>query len=270
MVAFVPPAAAILAMYGVERIWPKGPQVSGRKQLAVLRFWAFYIAASTVITTAFNIAKQHFHLEPLLTLPLQWHVLRSPMPWTIYIVGPLATLVFYDFFSYWMHRAQHRWFWKQHSVHHSIVDISAVNSYLHWTEELLRVIFIFAPTTLVLGIDAGGVTVASILILTAQSSFIHTTSAVNFGRFGRWFLADNLWHRVHHSIDPAHFGRNFATAFPLWDVIFGTARFPARGEWPRTGLPDRAAPETLKDYVLRPFLRDASQQRADRGAVGIT
>lgn len=44
-------------------------------------------------------------------------------------------------------------------------------------------------------------------------------------------------HRIHHSRLPQHFERNFAAAFPPWDVLFGTYYAPARDEFPPTGVP---------------------------------
>jgi sterol desaturase/sphingolipid hydroxylase (fatty acid hydroxylase superfamily) len=50
-----------------------------------------------------------------------------------------------------------------------------------------------------------------------------------------------LFHRVHHGIGVGHEGRargcNFATLFPVWDVLFGTANFTR--EIPATGIRDQ-------------------------------
>jgi sterol desaturase/sphingolipid hydroxylase (fatty acid hydroxylase superfamily) len=255
-------------LWGMERLFPKGQQVSGLKQLAVLRFWLFYLVAGALIATAFDMIKQAYDLKPLVSIPLQRSVVMSPYPWAIYVIGPITSMIIYDFFNYWMHRAQHKWFWRQHAVHHSIADLSAVNSFMHWTEELFRVAFVSLPTALLFDVHAGGITVASMMLVGAQGNFIHSASAINFGRYGRWFLADNRWHRIHHSANPAHFDRNFATSIPFWDVLFGTAHFPKPGEWPKTGLPEEQAPETIKEYLLRPFVSPATVYY-DRGNAAV-
>lgn len=53
-------------------------------------------------------------------------------------------------------------------------------------------------------------------------------------------------HRIHHSRDPGHYNRNFADAFPLFDILFGTYHKPAAEEFPETGLGgDYPAPRSL-------------------------
>jgi len=41
--------------------------------------------------------------------------------------------------------------------------------------------------------------------------------------------------------------------FPMWDVIFGTAYFPGRDEYPKTGLADQREPRSVLSYVINPF-----------------
>ena len=54
------------------------------------------------------------------------------------------------------------------------------------------------------------------------------------GRFVSW-IGNPQWHRIHHSLQPEHFDKNFAGLLPLWDILFGTFRNPR--EWnARCGL----------------------------------
>lgn len=144
-----------IVLCGIERLWPKSP-VTLASQLRSLKFWLFYAVAGAVIVTAFAYLKQTFPDRPLYVIPLKRWLENSPLYWAIYIIGPLAGMAIYDFFNYWMHRAQHKWFWAQHSIHHSIENLSAVNSYFHWTEHLFRIICISAPMALLFNINHGG------------------------------------------------------------------------------------------------------------------
>jgi sterol desaturase/sphingolipid hydroxylase (fatty acid hydroxylase superfamily) len=66
-------------------------------------------------------------------------------------------------------------------------------------------------------------------------------------RSGRWqrLLVSPRYHRLHHRIGLGHEsagqgslgGHNFAVLFPLWDLLFGTARFDGRYE--PTGIRDQ-------------------------------
>ena len=67
-------------------------------------------------------------------------------------------------------------------------------------------------------------------------------------------------HRVHFlehlltPIEPEHRDKNFAVWFPIYDVLFGTAHRPKRGEFPATGVAGVEV-ETLSDAFMLPFER---------------
>jgi hypothetical protein len=75
---------------------------------------------------------------------------------------------------------------------------------------------------------------------------------MNLGPLGRYFM-DNRLHRIHHSIEPQHFDKNFGLFTTLWDSLFGTAYFPARDEWPDTGVPDFPEPASMTEFLFSPF-----------------
>ena len=58
---------------------------------------------------------------------------------------------------------------------------------------------------------------------------------------GNRLLVSPHYHRLHHGIGIGHEGTadgcNFATLFPVWDMLFGTARFDAA--YPATGISDQ-------------------------------
>lgn len=241
-------AWVFIVLWGIERLHPKD-RPPERVQLASLRFWIFYAIGGAATVSAYAWATSGLNLKPLVLIDL-----RGMLPlWLAYIVGPLAGTFVYDFFNYWMHRAQHKWFWAQHSIHHSIRSLSAVNSYMHWTEELFRVAFIAIPTTVFFNLEISGATLATAMFIALHGNFIHSASSINFGPLGSWLLADNRWHRIHHSIEAHHFDKNFATGIPLWDHIFGTAHVPAKGEWPPVGVHDAPEVSTVGEYLWRPF-----------------
>jgi sterol desaturase/sphingolipid hydroxylase (fatty acid hydroxylase superfamily) len=64
----------------------------------------------------------------------------------------------------------------------------------------------------------------------------HSQLDWNFGFVGRWILVSPAAHRLHHSGDPKHFGKNFGNSFIFWDRLFGTYHPPEAVT--RFGLPD--------------------------------
>ena len=152
-----------------------------------------------------------------------------------------------------MHRAQHKWFWRFHSIHHSIEQLSGINSYFHWTEQFFRVVFILLPASYLVGIDGMKLTLAAELLIRLQGYYLHSPSALHFGPFARRLLADNRFHRIHHSIHSHHFDKNFGAGTTLWDQLFGTAYFPSKDEWPETGTTEQGEATTLSAYLWGPF-----------------
>jgi sterol desaturase/sphingolipid hydroxylase (fatty acid hydroxylase superfamily) len=260
--AFASTLVTMILLWCLERVAPRSP-VTWASQLRSLGYWLFYLVAGAAITVAFTRGLKAAGIHTLYTFPLSSWIRGAP----IYILGPLVGMLVYDFFNYWMHRAQHKWFWRQHSVHHSIEQLSAINSYFHPTEDLFRIAFISLPLTLV-GVATGPTTFAAVIIVGAWGNYLHTASRANLGRVGRWFLADNVYHRVHHSREERHFDVNFATATPIWDVLFGTVYWPAKDEWPATGVWDYREPRSVRSFLCDPFRRSADFERLQNAGPG--
>jgi sterol desaturase/sphingolipid hydroxylase (fatty acid hydroxylase superfamily) len=230
-------------LWGVSYLWPRGRAPLRHETVKALKFWTIFICAGAVIGTAYRALPLDF--EPL--IDLRPH-LRNLPPWLYYTLAPFILLCIYDFFNYWMHRAQHKWFWKQHRIHHSVRNLSALNSYFHPTEHIFRIVMIMVPLGLVFGGGAAGFGVAVAMLNTAQGYYVHAPTRFNYGPF-RAIMVDNAFHRVHHSIEHRHFDKNFGAFTTLWDRLFGTAYWPAKDEWPETGVHDFAECETMGEYL---------------------
>jgi sterol desaturase/sphingolipid hydroxylase (fatty acid hydroxylase superfamily) len=154
----------------------------------------------------------------------------------------LAYFVLYDLAAYWVHRAQHRfrWWWALHSLHHSQRHVTAwTDDRNHILDELLvnLVLAVFAQFVGVQPDDFVLILIVGRLV----ESFSHIGLDLGFGRLGSRLLVAPRFHRLHHAMsdphDPHIHDHNFAAVFPIWDVLFGTARFDIA---PRpTGVDDR-------------------------------
>ncbi len=154
----------------------------------------------------------------------------------------LVFVIIIDFAEYWMHRLQHRfnWWWALHSLHHSQRQMS------FWTDDrnhLLDDIFTSTGVAIVaLAIGVPSNQFILIMIATRMiESFSHVNARVHFGWLGNRLLVSPAFHRMHHAIGAGHEGKyqgvNFATLFPLWDIVFRTADFtPA---YQPTGIRDQ-------------------------------
>jgi sterol desaturase/sphingolipid hydroxylase (fatty acid hydroxylase superfamily) len=241
-------------MWGIERLFSK-QKISTASQLRSLVFWFVAGIASAVATSLYDVLDRHLSPRPTLVIPLKSWLASPWVHWSMYIIAPLLGMILYDFFGYWLHRAQHKWFWSLHAVHHSIEELSGINSYFHWTEPFFRILFISLPAAYLVGIDGLESIFVIELLVKVQGYYLHTPCNLHLGPLLRRVIADNRFHRVHHSVEPRHFNTNFAAGTTLWDQLFGTAYFPVEDEWPEVGVIGEPPARTLNQYLWGPFQR---------------
>ena len=189
------------------------------------------------------------HIAGLLRLegvhPFNLESLLPAMP-------PLASFLLYlvvlDFCDYWFHRAQHQfgWWWGLHSLHHSQRDMNLwSDNRNHLLDDLLRDI-VMAIVALAIGVPPGQF-VLLVSISRVVQSLQHANVRIHFGAVGERLLVSPRFHRTHHAIGIGHESRgtgtlggcNFGVLLPVWDLMFGTARFDK--DFAETGVRDQLA-----------------------------
>lgn len=204
-----------------------------------------YLLATSLITaivgTCLILTKEALHIRPLLTFHGGF---GAP------IIAAIAGALWVDLQFYTAHRLEHRFFWRFHAVHHSIRNLSAANSYHHWTEPFwgLTVLVPLAFVDVQIGPTLGFLA----FLFRFQQFYIHSSSRPHFGPL-RWLLVDNRYHRIHHSTIAAHHDKNFGAMTPLWDWVFGTIYMPKSSEWPDVGLKEFDQPESLLEWATLPW-----------------
>lgn len=171
------------------------------------------------------------------------------------VVSFVLYLVLFDAVDYALHRAQHRfdWWWQLHAVHHSQQQMTMwSDNRNHLLDDLIRD-SVFVVVALVVGI-APSQFVAVVACTQLLESLSHANVRLSFGPLMSRVLVGPQFHRLHHRIGLGHEsagrgtlgGHNFAVLFPLWDLLFGTARFDGRYE--PTGIRDQLPGEGARDY----------------------
>lgn len=155
-------------------------------------------------------------------------------------------LLLFDLVDYALHRAQHGlpWWWQLHALHHSQRQMTRwSDNRNHLLDDVLRNSLLVLVALLV------GIAPAQFVAVVAgtqlMQSLSHANVRLSFGPlFGRLFVSPQF-HRLHHAIGVGHEsrgpgslgGHNFAVLFPLWDMVFRSARFDDRYE--PTGIRDQ-------------------------------
>ncbi len=184
----------------------------------------------------------------------------------------LVSFLVYEL-AYWLnHYVSHEVpvLWAFHRVHHTAETLTPVTVFrVHPVDTLVfynmiavlggvaEGAMIYALGWKASSINVGG---ANIILLTFVFLTVHLQHShmwIAFtGVWGRVF-ASPAHHQLHHSTDPAHFGKNLGSCLALWDWVFGTLRLPS---WEREHLtygvePEGERPHGLTDGLLTPFKR---------------
>jgi sterol desaturase/sphingolipid hydroxylase (fatty acid hydroxylase superfamily) len=221
-------------------------------------FWFVYIAITASFFAIFNAVWSKLHVKPLVNIDvgILSHTSYPVLHVLGWIFAPIAGSIVGEFFYYWFHRAQHTFptMWRFHAVHHSLREMNGFNNNHHFTEEIFRIPFITVPMSLFVGVSVGYVPAIIMAIIGLQSQYEHSTTKLNLGWF-RYVVADNRYHRIHHTINRNDWGHNFGSFVPFWDIVFRTAKFPQKGEWPDVGIPGVEEASTLQRFLFMPFTR---------------
>ena len=176
-----------------------------------------------------------------------------PQSFAYQLLFALAFAVWWDLWQYWLHRLQHSvpWLWETHKFHHSETALNATTqSRHHLVHSALTVIF-YLPVVLMIGTYSPHY--LAIFVLFRLWGFVnHANLRISFGKLTP-LVSGPQWHRIHHSVVDAHHDKNFATFFPLIDIIFGTYYRPIKGEFPPTGLPGETA-NPLSEATIGPIV----------------
>jgi sterol desaturase/sphingolipid hydroxylase (fatty acid hydroxylase superfamily) len=169
-----------------------------------------------------------------------------------------ATVIAFDFWDYWMHRANHRipFLWRFHKAHHSDMEIDVTTSTRFHLGELVISNCVKCLMILLWGPSLEGLVTFDIL-LTVCSQFHHSNLKIPAGvqdPLERVIVTPRM-HRCHHALHESCVNTNFATILSVWDRIGKSYHFAKdRREMAQIGLfkPRGAATMQLAPFLLTP------------------
>jgi sterol desaturase/sphingolipid hydroxylase (fatty acid hydroxylase superfamily) len=177
-----------------------------------------------------------------------WIHLRSDGWW--FLSSVVIVILAMDLYSYLLHRAQHKFpvLWAMHSLHHSAEALSVITGARHyWLEDALNTA-VFPVMGIIFNIPQEVLLTVAGIYLVPDALLSHLNVRMSLGRFA--LVVNNpQYHRIHHSLEPEHYNKNFCKMLPLFDVIFGTAWKPGKDEFPMTGLAGEKATGFLDGII---------------------
>ncbi|MEM7206542.1 MAG: sterol desaturase family protein [Pseudomonadota bacterium] len=219
------------------------------------------VGSSAVAYLLFETMHAVFDGRPLITLIPPW------------VVATLFTLVLFvvdDFARYAVHRLMHAVpvLWAFHKVHHSATSLNPVT--VLRTHPVEGIIFSIRGA-LVQGACIGvfvfcfGDKVSLVMILGANaikfgfnaigSNLRHSHIAIGFWKPLEKVVMSPAQHQIHHSVDRAHYDKNFGVALSCWDLMFDSLVHSTANQSLKFGLRNNERnPHSLKQLYFRPFL----------------
>ena len=175
---------------------------------------------------------------PLSQLPL-W------LQAVIFLVGS-------DLMMYWLHRAFHRpAMWKYHAVHHSSKELDWISAARFHPVNIMLGSVATDVVLLLAGISPN-VFVFLGLFTVAHSAFVHANLNWTLGPL-QYVIAGPVFHRWHHTAADAGGEKNFASTFPILDLLFGTFYMPKQALPGAYGVADKGFPAGFGAQLLYPF-----------------
>jgi sterol desaturase/sphingolipid hydroxylase (fatty acid hydroxylase superfamily) len=172
---------------------------------------------------------------------LTFLTIRSAATWPTYL-QVIVSLSVVEFLFWMSHFIRHKvgTLWLFHAVHHSQKELNVfTDDRSHVVDKLAGSLLMFVPFYMFQVPNLYAVAIVG-LYLSIHSRFVHLNVKINLGWLG-WLIASPQFHRVHHSIEPAHADKNFAGVLSIFDHLFGTA-YPSRNIYPETGIDDSRFP----------------------------
>lgn len=230
-------------------------QPTWRRESRLDSFYWFFTLTFTHLLSTVCIA--------LVVVPVYWFLGRSLAPDVLAMgYGRLSQIPHWlqgliiifigDFVGYWTHRWLHvgPW-WDIHAIHHSSQEVSWLsstrvhpfNDVVSRTAQSLPILFLgFAPVSVEIYAP----------LLTAYLGFTHANVPWNYGPF-RYVLVSPVFHRWHHSCEPAAIDTNFAGLFPIFDWLFGTFYLPRDRQPQQFGLVGETIPSHFWSHLIYPW-----------------
>ncbi len=188
--------------------------------------------------------------------------------WAKLILG----VILYDFTTYWIHRASHKFplLWRLHRVHHSDTSMDSSTT------------FRFHPLELILIYQTGNIMTAAIFGTDITSMALYYFILYIFFFFEHSNLHYPKWmnntlglilvmpdhHRVHHHQNQYYTDSNFADIFIIWDRLFATFKLiPTQDIKYELKEFDQHKKQTFLYLMKSPFIRinrDFSNQKRSK------
>jgi sterol desaturase/sphingolipid hydroxylase (fatty acid hydroxylase superfamily) len=134
----------------------------------------------------------------------------------------IVLFIFSDLKNYFSHYVFHRYnaLWKLHEFHHSATHFCMLTRHRgHFLEAALKRMIDVIPFAIFGSLETYLIIK---IVIEIHQLVLHSSIKSDWGLFGRYLIVSPSAHRIHHSVERKHYGKNFGNTFIFWDRLFGT------------------------------------------------
>jgi sterol desaturase/sphingolipid hydroxylase (fatty acid hydroxylase superfamily) len=184
--------------------------------------YSFLILNSVLVGGLVNLFYHWINQFYLAWLPLASLRVLADKPFSVQVLVGFLVTDFTIFFSHWL-RHKVAPLWHLHTIHHSETVMNPATVFLqHPLDPVAGALIAYVPLALLGGsIWAGTLVVAFDVV---WGMYAHSDLPMSWGPL-KYVLITPAYHRIHHSIEPRHWDKNFGHMLTLWDWLFRSAYF---------------------------------------------
>ena len=201
----------------------------------------------------------------------RWHSSNGIWPSSLPVpVQFLILLLVFDLVGYGYHRTLHKfdWLYSFHALHHDTRTLHVLKSNrLHVGEEVVNFLLL-VPAMIIVGCPPAMMTWLGMWEV-FEGNLAHSNVNQKFPYWFHYVVRTADVHHIHHSAEDRLQNSNFG-GLPIWDVLFGTYRHPARTKVTTTGIAGDPVPAGFLAQLVFPFLRPFRQNVAAKPSVAFS
>jgi sterol desaturase/sphingolipid hydroxylase (fatty acid hydroxylase superfamily) len=193
------------------------------QRIDLLLFAVHVTNAMTILTLIFSLGCSYLLGQTGQILIRGWTGMNLRIDTGSSVLNFAIYYILFSFLEYWSHRLFHMEpLWHLHKIHHSATSLNPLVMHRAHPANLF-LDPLFRNTLPIALVAAPGPALAALFVVNSfHQLLVHSSAPWDWGWFGKWVLLSPKGHKIHHSVNPEHYGKNISTDLVIWDHLFGT------------------------------------------------
>ena len=170
------------------------------------------------------------------------------------VIAQIALCIFIaEGLNYGRHRLLHESsvLWPMHTLHHSVDRLHSLKGGNTHIIEVATGVFVVAPPLILLGCPGDIFVWYGVVNMVLPA---HANIRMKLPSFVHYLIVTPAVHYLHHSKNTKYGNANYASALPIWDILFGTFYHPDKHDHGTLGIEGDRTPRHLPGQLVAPLI----------------